>query len=582
MEAYTFRGMPASKGYGIGEIFILEQAVPGINKVNIKDGQIESELFKLEKAIDKTLIEIFDLKNEIRDRLSEREKLIFEAYQSILEDRYFIREIRDIVTIRKFNAEYAVDVCIQNYINIIEESANEYAKQRVHDLNDIKTRVIKNIGSKDKKQPIGIFGNPIVAVEEITPSLAGILCRQEISGVVAQKGAGYLSHAAIILRGLGIPTLNDIDFKELKKFNENFAIIDGDEGLLMVNPIADEIEKYREKLISNSERQRKISHEIYSPATTLDGRRIGLHANISNIKEYNLAANKSVDGIGLVRTEMLFFNSKKMPNEKEQVYIYSRIARRMDNKPVIIRTVDIGGDKIPVSVSEADKGPFKNLRGIRRSLAQKEQLKTQIRSIMRASGYGNVSISFPMVNNAEEVREVKKLMEEVRQELNSEGIKTDENIRTGVIVETKSAVENIESIVSEVDFISIGTNDLFQQVMDRERESTEGKKCEYCDPEFLKIIKKCINEALKQKKIISVCGEMAADPMSSIILIGMGVNDLSITPSKLVNINHIIRRISFEDAANIAQRAVNSETSEDVKNILLDWTSKTGYDYFRD
>lgn len=575
----TFKGVSASTGFGLGEIFIFEQKEFSINKGNISDTQIESELIKLEKAIDKTLIEIFDLSEDIKKSLSESENLIFDTYRSILEDRYFIREIKDIITLEKVYAKYAIDICIEKYIELIEESDNEYAKQRVHDFNDIKTRLIRNIDNKSEKTPFDFFENHIIVVEELTPSLAGMFCRKKTLGVVAKKGAGYLSHAAIILRSLGIPTLNDIDFKMLKEFNRSLAIIDGDEGLLIVKPIKAEIEKYKDMLKNNSEKQIE-SHQVVShPTTTTDGHRIGLHANISNIKEYSLAANNGVDGIGLVRTEMLFYNSKKTPNEKEQVYIYSRIARRMAYKPIIIRTVDIGDDKIPMSVSESDKEAFQNLRGIQRSLVQKEQLKTQIRSIIRASMYGNISISFPMINTSKEVMQVKQLISDINCELRQEGIKLDKSIKMGVIIETKSAVKNLEGIVSEVDFINIGTNDLFQQLMKRDRENTDGKKCEYCEPEFLKIIRKCVNEAEKQNKYVSVCGEMAADPMSSILLLGMGVNDLSISPSKFVSINRALTKVSLKEATDLAQRALKSKTAEDVRKIMWDWAAKSGYDY---
>lgn len=571
MERCVLKGIPASSGCSRGDIHIYEQTALKIDRDTIAEGMAESEIARLEYAISKTLLEVYDLKNDIKENFNGRENLIFEVYKVILEDRYFVQEIKDIITTQRYFAENAVDICMKNYIIVIEQANNELANQRIHDLNDIRTRVIKNITGENRSFINKVAENQIVAVEELNPSLAAVFGKKKVAGVVAEKGAGYMSHSGIILRGLGIPVLNCISFKSIMDFKKKQSIIDGDEGILVINPEQADLDDYNEKFIYNKNRKREIFEGICKPTTTKDGHRVGLHANISNMDDYNMAVKKGVDGIGLVRTEMLFINSKKTPGEREQSYIYSRIAKRMSEKPVIIRTLDIGEEKIPSVLGMPEGNNLQNLRGMSQSLENRQQLTTQIRSIMRASEFGNVSISFPMVNNAEEVKEVKKLIREIRKELVSEGKAPKVNMKTGVTIETNEAVKDIDNILSEVDFISLGTNDLFQQVMNPESERLNGAKCDYLDPRFLKVIKHCVDRANNQNKYISVCGEMASDPLASIILLGLGINDLSMSPTKSYEVNSVLRGISHEDTVKVAQKAIECNSAEEVNELLQEW-----------
>ena len=407
MCSMIFKGIPVSNGIATGQLHIIEQHAPYIDRGVIEVTQVEAEIKRLELAVEDTLVELGCLKDNFGKGLEGQGKLIFEAHEAVLKDEYFIDEIKSIIRSTRCFAENAVDICIQAYTKEIEGSNNEYAKQRIYDLNDIGSKVIKNIVGESMAVFDEIKDRQIVCLKELTPSFAAMLSRKSIAGVVAQEGGGYLSHAAIILRGLEIPTLNNISFKEMRNCDKHSAIIDSSAGTLTVDPEQHEIEKYGEILKENAEKHHELCAVKDKPAITVDGYKIGISANISSLEECDIAIRKNVDGIGLVRTETLFLNSLKMPGEKEQFLVYSKIAKDMKYKPVIIRTVDIGGDKIPGFMTDKEDEAQK-LRGLGYSLAHKDQFITQIRSIIRAAEFGNVSITFPMVNNGSEIREVKK------------------------------------------------------------------------------------------------------------------------------------------------------------------------------
>ena len=570
MCSMIFKGIPVSNGIAEGQLHIIEQHAPYIDRGIIDVAQVEVEATRLELAIEDTVLELHSLKDNLGKNLETQEMLIFEAHEAILRDKYFIDEIKSIIRSRRCFAENAVDICIQAYTKQIESSGNEYAKQRVYDLNDIGSKVIKNIVGESRAVLDEIKDRQIVCVKELTPSFAAMLNTKNIVGLVAQEGGGYLSHAAIILRGLEIPTLNNICFEEMRKFAKHSAIIDCYNGTLTIDPGQDEIENYDEILKENTERHNELSTVKDKPAVTVDGYKIGISANISSLEECDIAVRKNVDGIGLVRTETLFLNSVKMPGEKEQFLVYSKIAKDMKYKPVIIRTADIGGDKIPGFMNDSADETQK-LRGLSYSLAHKDQFMTQIRSIIRAAEFGNVSITFPMVNNGSEIREVKKLISKVLSEMEVQGEKVKSCVKIGAVIETIEGVDNLDDILTEVDYISIGTNDLLQQTMELDRKSSKSGIREYFHPVFLKTLQYCINKANRKNKTVSICGEMASDPMASVILLGMGASDLSMCPSRALKVKSVIRKTSMKEAKEMVGNALRSMNKDYVKDIVSEW-----------
>lgn len=577
MGRKVLEGESVSVGIGMGKIYIIKDADIIINEELIGESEVEKQITDLEVAICKTFIEIYDLKDGFKGILSEEEDRIFEFYKAILDDRTFFEEIKDAIKTKKYRAEKAIHTCIQKYMDEILESNNEYVKQRVFDLNDVRKRLIKNISGDNEIKFGKINSDHIVLVKELTPIIATALSKRGVKGIAAKDGAGYFTHASIILRSAGIPTLNGICLEEFQEFEDDFAIVDCEAGKLIINPSKQDKKMYKfssfKKAGIKSYHKTSDAKDVIAsgPILTLDGRRVRLMANISSVEEFSLAKKLNIDGIGLVRTESLFINYKKIPDEKRQYLIYSKIARDMANKPVVIRTADIGGDKMPDTLGINEQSLSRSSRGIKRSLEQKEEIVTQIRAIIRASEFGDISITFPMVDTAEQIKEVKKIIDNVDEELASIDKRPRKAIRTGALIETESSVQNLKEILKEVDFISIGTNDLMHQICDQNRKCSTLEKRSYLEPVLLETIQYCIKSAVDNNKTASICGEMATDPMAVIILLGMGAHDLSMSPASITNIYNFIRRVSFIEAKDIAKKAVQSGGLEEVKNMLSEW-----------
>lgn len=580
MERFFFKGLPVSNGVGMGNICIFQYENYKINTELIEASQVEFQFKKLEQAIAKTIREIYSLKNELKSSLEKDGNLILEVYKAILEDDFFIREIKTEIKENRLHAENAVDVCFNSSFKEILESNNEYAKQRVYDLNDIRSRLVKNIIGASEPVLEKIYHKHIVAVKELTPTLAVALGKKKVMGIIADEGAAFFSHAAIILRGLGIPTLNDVNFINIKKCKDNYAIIDGQDGILIVNPENAEINRYRGALKNNIQRQKELIKKKKKPTFTRDGFRIYVLGNIGNLHECISAKDKSVDGIGLVRTEILFVDYSAMPDEKEQFLAYSKIIKKMQRKPVVFRTADFGGDKTPDYLEDKSNPLDVDLRGIGRSLLYKDDFIIQIRSILRVARLGDVSISFPMVNNAMQIKEAKSIVRRLVTENYPSGEKAVRGLKIGAVIETREGIAHLDEILKEVDFISIGSNDLFQQIKGQERDNNILMEREYLDPGFLKIVYRCIEKVNKKGKQAVMCGEMAADPVACVLLIGMGLSFLSMSPSKVVEIKALINKISLLEAKLLAKKIMRLHTAKDVIEVVSEWMLKSGSEQY--
>lgn len=568
MSKMIFRGNAVSQGIGIGGIFVCKSPEISVNTENIEKENIEIEITNLEVAVCKTYIEIYDLYDGFSDLLSEEEKRILDVYNAILDDVYFFEELKDLVKSDLITAENAIDKCMKKYIAEIEAGDNEYAKQRTADFNDIRTRLIRNVFvCNDIVNLDSINNNHIVIVRELNPTLAVTLGKKKVQAVIAQEGAGYLSHAAIILRSSGIPTMNAIDYKSIKGYNGCLAVVDGFEGLVLIEPDDPEIERYREVFKIDTLRKQEAPDEGKKPLITLDKYKIGLSVNISDINDYKAIKGKNVDGIGLVRTETIFMNHRRMPSERRQTIVYSSIIKGISPRPVIIRTIDIGGDKIPDHLLSIRDRKVQNNRGIRWSLSHLDDFKIQLTSLLKASAKGNLCISFPMVENVGEVLKCKELLAEISRDLLDKGFNV-KKVKIGAVVETKACVEELDSILPEVDFISIGTNDLLNQIMGLNRRILSSEIREYFDPLFLKTLETIISKAKQAKVPISVCGEMASDPLATVVLIGLGAEDLSVAPSGINIIKRTVRDLYYEVARELVERILECNDINEVMLIL--------------
>ncbi|HOV26422.1 MAG TPA: phosphoenolpyruvate--protein phosphotransferase [Pseudobacteroides sp.] len=572
MAKLILNGTPVSNGAGVGKIYAFEQKSIEINRGKIKESHINEEILRLEVAIDKTLLEILDLSNDLRQRLEAESSLIFEAYKTILEDKYFINEIKDLITVKKIFAENAVDMCINGYVTAIEISGNAYAKQSISDIKEIGNRIIRNIiGGKTVKQNLDDIDNKsIIGIKYLNPWLAAAFGKKNVSGVIAEEGAAYFSHAAIILRDLGIPLMNKVPYDMITESNGQAAILDCNNGTLIIEPDKKEISKYKDLYKSRIFDLGGFFRKKKDYAETVDNRRIVVMANISNVDECDIAVNNLADGIGLVRTEILFINSNEMPDKKQQCAVYSKIVKKMKPEPVFIRTLDAGEDKIFSVFTSKMSINHKGLRGIRFSFTQMDVLTAQIDAIVHSALYGQVGIMFPMVNDVSDILKAKSIINDIIDKMDDKS-RSKLNIKIGAVIENRQGIENIESILEEVDFISIGTNDLLQEMQGASRKDLVESDKLYLHPDFLTAVKYCCMKSHEKGKPVSVCGEMASDISAAVLLIGMGVDGLSMHPAKITTHKDLIRKISYQESKEVLDQVLSKLDEHEVSDIVNEW-----------
>jgi phosphotransferase system enzyme I (PtsI) len=574
MKKITLKGNSVSQGVGIGGIYICEAPKININTEKITKDRVDGEIINLEVAVCKTYIEIYDLYNGFGDLLNDEEKRILDIYNAILDDIYFFQELKDTIKNEMITADHAIDKCMKKYIDEIRSTQNDYVKQRISDLNDISERLIKNIfPNHDILNLEHLNSSHIVFVKELNPTLAVTIGKKKVQGVVAQEGAGYLSHASIILRSLGIPLVNGVEYDDISGFSEHIAVVDGFQGIIIIEPDDPQIDQYREMFRRDVLQKKEFEEDLDIPIETMDKIKVGLSANISNIDDFRAIQNKNIDGIGLVRSETLFIQYRKIPSEMRQTMVYSGIAKGLKHKPVVVRTFDVSGDKSVLwAVSQGDWKKNDQQRGIQWSLSHDEHFRTQLRSILKASPYGNVKVSFPMINDSMDIMKAKQILDEEERLLIERGYADVQSLKIGAVIETKKGVENITEIVKLVDFISIGTNDLMQAMLRTNRKKTRNEIREYFEPRFLKAIDFVVKNAKEVGVPVSVCGEMASDPLAAVVLVGLGIDDLSVAPSCLSYIKRTIRDIYHEVAKELVERVLECDRLDDVMKILSDFT----------
>jgi phosphoenolpyruvate-protein phosphotransferase (PTS system enzyme I) len=573
MGKITLKGNSVSQGVGIGGIYVCKAPKIDINREKIKEDRVDGEIINLEVAVCKTYLEIYDLYNGFEDILSDEEKRILDIYNAILDDVYFFQELKDTVTNERITADHAIEKCMKKYILEIQSTQNDYAKQRISDLNDISVRLIKNIfPNNDVVNLENMNSSHIVFVKELNPTLAITLGKKKVQGVVAQEGAGYLSHASIILRGLGIPLVNGVEYERVASFHEHLAVVDGFEGTVLIEPNDPEINQYREIFRRDLLQKKEFEQDQDVPVETMDKVKVGLSVNISNIDDFRAVQNKNIDGIGLVRSETLLIQYRKLPSEMRQTMVYSGIAKGMKNKPVVIRTFDMGGDKSVMCAIAKEDWKKNSQRGIQWSLNHEDDFRIQCRSILKASPYGFIKISFPMVDYANDIIKAKEILEEEEKYLTQKGHAGVRKIQIGAVIESQKGVDNIKEILKVVDFISIGTNDLLQGILSCSRRTIGNEIREYFDPRFLKAIDVVVKNAKEHGVFVSVCGEMASDPLAAVVLIGLGIHDLSVAPSCVSYIKRTIRDLYYEVAKELVDRVLECDELEDVMKILSGFT----------
>ncbi|MGB9855880.1 MAG: phosphoenolpyruvate--protein phosphotransferase [Caldisericum exile] len=535
------KGIPVSKGISLGFAVVYLKRKIEVN--NSKDSvPIEEKKKILEKALEKTKEEI-QLTYENLKKSNPKEAEIFEAHLLVLEDPTLQEKINKYLE-SQYNLPYAVKSAFEEFIEALQNLQSEYMKERAQDLYDILDSLLRNILNVPKVDLSNLPPQSIVVAVDLTPSDTASLDRKNVLGFITEKG-GPTSHTAILAEALGIPAVVGVEelFESIHDGDE--LIIDGTNGDVFVNPAEETKKQYTNLKKEKEEEERLLKEKAKEFAYTKGGKRIEVAANIGSPKDVDKALEMGAEGVGLYRTEFLFLDRDTPPTEEEQFEAYKIVAERFKPHPVIIRTLDIGGDKqIPYLNLEKELNPFLGVRAIRLCLKEKDLFKTQLRAILRASAFGNVLIMYPMIAIKDEIIEANKVLNEVKEDLRRENIPFNENIKVGIMVEIPSAALNAEELVDCVDFFSIGTNDLTQYTYASDR-TNENLSYLYrpLDSPILKLIKFTVDASHMKGKWTGVCGELAGDPEAIPILVNLGVDELSMSPSKIPEAKRIIRSI---------------------------------------
>ncbi len=557
-----------SPGIALGKVLIYKEPKIIVNKQKVEN--IAFEIDKLNKSIENGIVEVEELYEETFKIMGEKESNIFIAHKMMLKDPEFIESIIAKIKEENINVEWALSEVSNQYISLFENIEDEYIKERLLDIKDVSKRLlrilleIKNVDLSSLKEKC------IIIAEDLIPSEIAKMNKENVIGIVTELG-GKTSHTSIMARSLEIPTVVGAkDITDIAK-NGDFVIIDGKEGLILLNPSEEEIKTYTKKRKEYEEFKFMMKEMKGKESISKDGIKIEIAANIGIPNDIDEVIKNDGEGVGLYRTEFLFMNSAKLPTEEEQLESYKLVAERLEGKPVVIRTLDIGGDKhIPYLNLQEEMNPFLGYRAIRLCLNNTDLFKIQLRALLRASAFGNIKIMFPMISNIKEIRDSKRLLEEAKAELRSKNILFNENIEVGIMVEIPAVAIHSEIFAKEVDFFSIGTNDLIQYTLavDRGNQNISHLYNQY-HPAVLKLIKITIENGHKAGIWVGMCGEAAGDEKLIPLFLGMGLDEFSMSPSCILKARLIINNTSKKEIESKLDEILNLPTAEDVE-IFID------------
>lgn len=565
------KGIPASPGIAIGKAIVYKKTELKVSRIKADP---DSEVARFREALEKTKEQIKKLREKALRELGSEKAAIFDAHAMILEDPAFVDRIVQEIKEHALPAEEAVRKVARDIAAIFESMEDEYMRARAEDIRDIGNQIIANLSGE--KAYLELTEPSVVVARELLPSDTMRMERRYVLGFVTELG-GVTSHVSIIARTLGVPAVVGLEGIASQVRDGDTVVIDGYEGLVVVNPDEETLRVYKEKL-KRDLLQREMFKEVGKlPAITKDGVSFEVAANIGDPSEVYLAIENGADGIGLLRTEFLVMGASKLPSEEKMTEKLRKIIARLEDKPVIVRTFDIGGDK-PVPCIEVPKelNPFLGLRGIRLMLSRKEVFKRQIRAILRNSSRGNVKIMFPMVSLVEEVIEARKLVEEAARELEAVGVRVGK-YEVGIMVETPSAALLVDAFADYVDFFSIGTNDLTQYTLavDRTNENV-AYLFDHMHPSVLRLIDHVVRVAHERGKWVGVCGEIASDIEAVPILVGLRIDEFSVAPLFVPRVKGVIRSLSYKEARELASKALTLRTASDVRKLSREFLKSLG------
>jgi len=564
-------GIAASPGIAIGRAFIFDRTGFKVTEHTVADSEIDREIARFRKAIDEALDEVVALQKRIAMKADEEISGIFRSHRAVLEDP----EIVDVTVVRirreARNAEYIFDDIMQGWIASMSAVENPFFRERTADFEDVRYRVLARLAGM-ARTPLQEMDEPVIVVaHNLSPTDTAEIDRSHVCGFVSDVG-GQASHTSIVARGLAVPAVVGTNVATSEIEEGTRLIVDGTAGRLFVDPSPGTIDRYEQAQTEISIVEHELLQFLDAPATTEDGHTVELSGNIELPSEVETVLSHGADSIGLYRTEFLYLLRHGLPSEEEQYQAYRKIAEQMSPRPVVIRTLDLGTDKMPDRVSlNSEANPALGFRGIRLCLANPEIFKVQLRAILRASTVGNLSIMFPMISRVSEIRQAKEVLNEVRRELTAEGTPFDESMQVGIMIEVPSAAITASNLALEADFFSIGTNDLIQYTLAVDR-GNPGVASIYdaYDPAVLHLISRVVKAAHDNNIWVGVCGMMAGDPYTACLLLGLGLDVLSMSPIDIPEVKRTIRSACYSDLKEIADHVLSLPNSDEIHEYVKD------------
>ena len=562
------KGIPVSEGIAIGRIWILESPWDEVVPLSLEENNIDQETSRYQSAIDEVEKQLNDCYHRVRKEIGEEEANIFKAHLYILNDPFFQNEIKDSIKIQKKNAEYLLKEAIERWSQSLLQSGNDYFRYRIDDIRDVGIRILRVLLQTEEIK-FHLNKPAILVAHNLTPSDTARIDRKMILGFVSELG-GKTSHVSILARSMGLPAVVGVERLMKKAKIGQKMIVDGNSGIVCIDPPENIVQNYVKRKEQFTNYWKRLSKDIKLAAETADHEHISLQANVSMIADVSLAVQYAADGIGLFRTELPFLMAGKLLSEDEQFDIYRTVVEAMAGKIVTIRTLDLGGDKfLPFQGVEKESNPFMGWRSIRIFLEEKNIFKTQLRAILRASQFGKIKILYPMISSLEEIVEIQKIMKQTQNEFKRKKIPFDQSIQCGIMVEVPSIAIIADRVIGYTDFFSIGTNDLIQYTLavDRNNEKV-AKFYQPLNPAIVHLLYSTIQAAIKAQKPVSICGEMAGNPLYTGMLLGFGLRQFSMSPLMIPEIKERVRALSIEECKGIADKILKMDSTEKIEKFL--------------
>lgn len=570
-----FQGVGVSQGIAIAHAYVRGDVFIEPDKYSIDSSQKNEEIQRLKNALDETKKQIQNLKEQVRLASgANKEEAIFDAHLLVLEDHEVLDKVKNIILNDGLNVEYAFYYIMGRYIRELKKINDRYLRERVVDIEDVMKRVLVNLSSVEKAEQSATHDH-ILVIKELTPSDTAQIDHSLVKGFATEVGS-YTSHAAIIARSLGLPAVVGIRGLSHQLHTGNTILIDGYEGLVILDPSAETLSNYKHLKKEKNKVLQKLQEARFEDPVTKDGRSITLSANIEFAYEALHAKENGAQGVGLFRTEFFYLNSKGLPDEDTQEQIYSKVSDNLAPDTLIIRTVDIGGDKIPSEDNEIELNPFLGWRGIRISLDRPEMFKTQLRAILRSAHSSSIGIMFPMISTIYELRYAKQLLEEVECDLDNEGIPYGKPREVGAMIEVPSAALLSSKLAKEVDFFSVGTNDLVQYTLavDRINENVSDLY-QPANPAVIKLLDQTVRSGHDEGIWVGVCGEMASDLLLTPLLLGLGFDEFSVGSPQVPAVKYALRKLNYRECKEMAKEAIKCGDEEAVLNLCREIANTT-------